>query len=213
MCKSTTAIVILKLIENGMGADDLYIQYSVGGQNMTSIKLHIIDTMHHMEYTVTGLYPGKHYNFSILVSNPFGETRSSQVECETDTSSFGQDMHQFKEDNSGMFNAGIASLVIGLLFFVASTIFIFHKRFRKTYTKSSRSDEYSDLQASNPAFQDPYTSIHDPIESRHHQESSANTYEECGNASDAAAYQNIENKKSGHKKEEKNLGIYNNMKI
>lgn len=26
-----------------------------------------------------------------------------------------------------------------------------------------RSDDYADLQASNPAFQDPYTSIHNPI--------------------------------------------------
>ncbi|VDI59176.1 Hypothetical predicted protein, partial [Mytilus galloprovincialis] len=85
VCKSTTAIVILKLIENGMVADDLYIQYTAGGQNMTSIKLHIIDTMHHIEYTVTGLYPGKHYNFSVLASNPFGETSSKQIECETDT--------------------------------------------------------------------------------------------------------------------------------
>ncbi|VDI75884.1 Hypothetical predicted protein [Mytilus galloprovincialis] len=41
--------------------------------------------------------------------------------------------------------------------------FIYIFSFKKTYTKSSRSDEYSDLQASNPAFQDPYTSIHDTI--------------------------------------------------
>ncbi|CAC5421794.1 unnamed protein product [Mytilus coruscus] len=117
-----------------------------------------------------------------------------------------------KEDNSGMFSAGIASLVIGLLFFVAATILTFRKRFKKSYTKPSKSNEYYDLQKNNTAFQDPYTSLQNPIESRHHQEPSSNTYEECGNADDAAAYQNIENMKSGHKKAEKNMDIYDDVK-
>ncbi|CAC5373536.1 unnamed protein product [Mytilus coruscus] len=213
VCKSTSAIVIFKPILNGDLPQELYIQYTVEGQDMTSIQVHMNDTNQLIEYTATGLNPGRKYNFSILAVNLFGETRSNQVKCLTDTLSIGEDLLALKEDNSGMLSAGIASLVIGLLFFVAATIFIFRKRFKKTNTKSSKSDEYSDLQTSNPAFQDPYTSLQNPIESRHHQESSANTYEECGNASDAAAYQNIENMKSGHKKAEKNMGIYDNMKI
>ncbi|VDI38463.1 Hypothetical predicted protein, partial [Mytilus galloprovincialis] len=78
------------------------------------------------------------------------------------------------------------------------------------------SDVYSDLHTRNPTFQDPYTSLQNPIESSNSQEPSVsdlNTYDECGKTSDGAAYQNIENLISGQKKAEKNIGIYANMKI
>lgn len=42
--------------------------------------------------------------------------------------SYREDILTVKEDSGGMFSAGIASLVVGLLFFVAATIFIFRKR-------------------------------------------------------------------------------------
>ncbi|VDI53768.1 Hypothetical predicted protein, partial [Mytilus galloprovincialis] len=171
ICKSTTAIVILKPIVNENLPQDLNIQYAVEGKDMTSIKVHMNAANQPIEYTVTGLNPGMKYNFSILAVNPFGETRSKQFECLTETFCSKEDILEVNENSSELFNAGIASLVIGLLFFVAAAIFILRKRFKKTYTKSSKSDEYSDLQTSNPAFQDPYTSLQNPIESRHHQES------------------------------------------
>ncbi|CAC5421793.1 unnamed protein product [Mytilus coruscus] len=152
---------------NGNMSQDLYIQYTVGAQDMTSIKVHVNDRNQHIEYTVTGLNQGRKYNFSILAVNQFGETRSNQMECLTETH---------------------------------------NSHFPQT------SNEYYDLQKNNTAFQDPYTSLQNPIESRHHQEPSSNTYEECGNADDAAAYQNIENMKSGHKKAEKNMDIYDDVK-
>ncbi|XP_076109516.1 nephrin-like [Mytilus galloprovincialis] len=159
-----------------------------------------------------GLYSSSNISIEYLKKNQFGQyifiatnvvgifRRKFSV---LEKVSFGEDMLTTKEGISSMFSAGIASLVVGLLFFVSAIVVILRKRFRKTYTKSSKCDEYSDLQTSNPAFQDPYTSLQNTIESRQHQESSANTYEECGNASDAAAYQNIENLKSGNK-----LNIY-----
>lgn len=67
---------------------ELFIQYAEERLDMTSIKIHINDTNQPLEYLVTGLNPGRTYNFSILAVNPFGETRSNQVKCLTDTCKF-----------------------------------------------------------------------------------------------------------------------------
>lgn len=85
VCKSTTAIVILKPIVNDYLPQDLYIQYAVEGQAMSPIKVHMNDANQLIEYTVTGLNPGRKYNFSILAVNPFGKTSSNQVECATES--------------------------------------------------------------------------------------------------------------------------------
>lgn len=88
VCKSTTAVVIFKPTLIGNLPQELYIQYAVEGQDMTSIKVHMNDTNQAMEYTVNGLNPGRKYNFSILVGNLFGQTRSNQVKCLTDKCKF-----------------------------------------------------------------------------------------------------------------------------
>lgn len=85
VCKSTTAIVILKPIVNGIEPQELYIQYTIEGHDMASIKINTNDTNHHIEHTITGLYPGRNYTFSILASNAFREKRSKPVNCVTDT--------------------------------------------------------------------------------------------------------------------------------
>ncbi|OPL33773.1 hypothetical protein AM593_00621, partial [Mytilus galloprovincialis] len=59
-----------------------------------------------------------------LKSNEFG----IYLETQYYHLSYSEDMLAVKQGNSGMFSAGIASLVVGLLFFVAATIFIFRKR-------------------------------------------------------------------------------------
>ncbi|VDH97101.1 Hypothetical predicted protein [Mytilus galloprovincialis] len=160
---------------------------NIGGCNNTTINSTSMNV---------GLHTSSNISIDNLKKNQFGQytfTASNVVGIFVRKFSVlgkvsnGEDMLALKEDNSGILSAGIASLVVGLLFFVAATILIFRKRFKKTYTKSYN----------------------------------ANTYEECGNASNAAAYQNIENMKSGnelkiaygHKKAEKNMGIYDNMNI
>ncbi|CAC5394889.1 unnamed protein product [Mytilus coruscus] len=86
VCKSTTAIVIWKPVLNRNVYQEYHIQYAETGQDMTSIKLYRNDTNQPMKYTITGLKPGRKYNFSILAVNLFGESRSNQMECLTEAS-------------------------------------------------------------------------------------------------------------------------------
>lgn len=88
VCKTTTAIIILKPIVNEDLPQDLYIQYFVEGKDMISIKVYTNDSNQPNEYTVTGLNPQRKYNFSILAVNQYGETRSNQFECLTETCKF-----------------------------------------------------------------------------------------------------------------------------
>lgn len=88
VCKITTAVVIFKPTLIGNLPQELYIHYAVEGQNISVIQIHMNDTKQPIEYTVTKLNPGRNYNFSILVVNLFGETRSKQVQCLTDTCKF-----------------------------------------------------------------------------------------------------------------------------
>ncbi|XP_076110544.1 limbic system-associated membrane protein-like [Mytilus galloprovincialis] len=103
--------------------------------------------------------------------------------------------NNFKE-NTGMFLAGIITLVVGLLGFMALVLFVVRNRLKNKTIESSKTDQYIDVQRSNPAFTDAYTTLQSDIETREHQEQITNTYEECGRISEAHANSSVDNMES-----------------
>ncbi|XP_063416734.1 muscle, skeletal receptor tyrosine-protein kinase-like [Mytilus trossulus] len=107
-----------------------------------------------------------------------------------------QEMFASTKENTGMFLAGIVTLVVGLLSLISSVLFVVRNRLKNKTIESSKTDQYSDVQRSNPAFTDPYTTLQCDIGARAHQEQMTNTYEECGIIREAQANNSIDNMKS-----------------
>lgn len=141
-----------KLIVNGDSSLEYYIQYAENGKNMKSEKLHQDYTNQLMAYTVNGLNPNRKYTFSILAVNLMTESISRTVECLTDVSCTGQEMSELQNEYTGMFVAGIAMLIVGLLIVTAVTGFVVRNSFKNNACESTTSDEHINEQISNPAI-------------------------------------------------------------
>ncbi|CAC5374231.1 unnamed protein product [Mytilus coruscus] len=91
-----------------------------------------------------------------------------------------------------MLATGLATLVVGLVAFVAATVFFIRNRLKYKKSKPNESEGYIEMQRSNPVFTEPYSTLQSQPESGPLQEQSADTYDECGIAPDVDTYQSIE---------------------
>ncbi|CAC5421802.1 unnamed protein product [Mytilus coruscus] len=107
-----------------------------------------------------------------------------------------QDMLSSTKENIGMFVAGVVTLVVGLLSLTISVIFVVRNSLKNKTLKSAKTDEYTGVQRSNPAFTDAYTTLHSDIEPRALQEQIINTYEECERTPEAHAYSSVDKMES-----------------
>lgn len=107
-----------------------------------------------------------------------------------------QAMLSSTKENTGMFVAGIVTLVVGLLSLTITVIFVVRNSLKKKTLTTSKTDEYTGVQRSNSAFTDAYTTLHSDIESRALQEHIINTYEECGRTLEANTYSSVDKMES-----------------
>ncbi|XP_071172347.1 nephrin-like isoform X2 [Mytilus edulis] len=123
--------------------------------------------------------------------------------------------HDFEEvtiTNSGMFGAGIATLFVGLEVLIPATGIIIRNCLKTKNVRSSKSDEYTNIQRTNPAFTDEYSTLPSNTDSRPLQENTTKDYEECAITPDVTVYHNIDNMKSDNDKTHTNQGMYANIK-
>ncbi|XP_052059593.1 uncharacterized protein LOC127700214 isoform X1 [Mytilus californianus] len=132
--------------------------------------------------------------YGIHVCNRFGCIE------EIFTITYEDDVPTVKNENPGMFAAGITTLVFGLIALIPGTFFAIRKCLKTMKKISVQSDEYTDVKRSNPAFSDQYSSLQPQSESRPLQEPSNDTYEEFGITPEVAVYQNIEEGSGKEKK-------------
>ncbi|XP_063442035.1 hemicentin-1-like [Mytilus trossulus] len=99
-------------------------------------------------------------------------------------------------ENTGMFLAGIVTLIVGLMSLTAAVIFVVRNGLKNKALNSSKFVEYSDMQRSNPAFTDAYTTLQSNIESTVPSEQTINNYEECGRTHEANRYSSVDKKDS-----------------
>ncbi|CAC5373118.1 unnamed protein product [Mytilus coruscus] len=123
--------------------------------------------------------------YGIHVCNRFGCIE------EIITITYEDDVPKVKNENPGIFVAGITTLVFGLISLIPGTFFVIRKCLKTMKNISVQSDEYTDVKRSNPAFSDHYSSLQPQSESRLLQEHSNDTYEEFGITPDVDVYQNI----------------------
>ncbi|XP_052067799.1 hemicentin-1-like isoform X2 [Mytilus californianus] len=100
------------------------------------------------------------------------------------------------KENTGMFVAGIVTLVIGLVSLTGAVIFVVRNGLKNKALNSSKSVDYSDVQRSNPAFTDAYTTLQSNIESTVPSEQIINTYEECERNPEAHTYSSVDKMES-----------------
>ncbi|CAC5400026.1 unnamed protein product [Mytilus coruscus] len=78
-----------------------------------------------------------------------------------------------------------------------------------TNVQSTKSDEYTVIQRSNPTFTDAYSTLQSPTEPTALQADSSietDTYDECGTLTDVEVYQTMDNRKSGDIRDEQGSG-------
>ncbi|XP_052059599.1 uncharacterized protein LOC127700216 [Mytilus californianus] len=132
--------------------------------------------------------------YGIHVCNRFG------CIVEIITIAYEDDAGTAKNEDQGMFAAGITTLIFGLIALIPGTFFAIRKCLKTMKKISVQSDEYTDVTRRNPAFSDQYSSLQPQSESRPLQEPSNDTYEECGITPESDVYQNIEEGSGKEKK-------------
>ncbi|XP_071172346.1 protein turtle homolog B-like isoform X1 [Mytilus edulis] len=213
VCKSTTAVVVWKPNLNEGYPEEFYVQYTYKGKNnMSTNRIPRNETRHHMVYTVNGLHPDRKYYFTVLSVSLLGEFSYETVECFTDTDCKNHDFEEVTITNSGMFGAGIATLFVGLEVLIPATGIIIRNCLKTKNVRSSKSDEYTNIQRTNPAFTDEYSTLPSNTDSRPLQENTTKDYEECAITPDVTVYHNIDNMKSDNDKTHTNQGMYANIK-
>ncbi|XP_071174749.1 cell adhesion molecule Dscam1-like [Mytilus edulis] len=185
VCKSTTAIVMWKLISNGDRSLKFYVQYGENGRNIKSEKLQQDYTNQLMAYTVNGLNPNRKYTFSILAVNLLTESKSRTVECLTDVECFvacsNKEACDPVKEHPVMFQVGLAMLIVGLLFLTFVAVFVVCNSFK--HSGSTKSDDNKE-QTSNTILRSvenmPEFESRPPQEQRMDSEyiAEANTYDE-----------------------------------
>ncbi|XP_063440688.1 uncharacterized protein LOC134721538 [Mytilus trossulus] len=99
-----------------------------------------------------------------------------------------------KAVTSGMFDVGIATLVVGLGALLSAITFFIVKRAKTKNVRPNETDGYNEVQRSNPVFTDSYSTLQSNPESRPTQDPSSDIYEECGIAPDMSTYENCEDR-------------------
>ncbi|XP_063441913.1 neural cell adhesion molecule L1.1-like [Mytilus trossulus] len=143
VCKSTTAIVMWKLISNGDRSLELYVQYGEHGRNIKLEKIQQDYTNQLMAYTVNGLTPNRKYTFSILAVNFLTESKSRTVECLTDVECFvarsNKETCDPVKEKPVIFQVGLAMLIVGLLFLTFVAVFVVCSSFK--HSGPTKSDD------------------------------------------------------------------------
>ncbi|XP_052063079.1 carcinoembryonic antigen-related cell adhesion molecule 1-like [Mytilus californianus] len=120
-----------------------------------------------------------------------------------------QEIFAHTKENTGIFVAGLVTLVVGLLSLTTAIICIVRQRCKNKAPQSCKSDEYTNVQRSNPAFTDAYTTLQSDMETRPHQEQCGNIYDECRGRPGAYACSSSATNESEQKQhQEKGINTY-----
>ncbi|CAC5416360.1 unnamed protein product [Mytilus coruscus] len=174
-------------------------------------------------YTLDQLRPDTSYQVIVVSANRQGQSNAS-LEFKTEVELPGKSTS--KSTSMSMLSIGLACGYPVLFAVIILLVFINRRNkgsksgWNPTNVESTKSDEYTVIQKSNPTFTDAYSTLQSPTESTALQANSVqtDTYDECGILTDVEVYQTMDNRKSGDIRDEQGSGhehtkegMYDNM--